>query len=102
MRKLEAGIAEAVTEGIQRSTRAVPVAGIRFIGDLGKILRVINRNLPNTAGPCERQLPSRIGIAGKEVRNRVASLCAGVPRFKDGRNMLRRPCDVERTAIPQP
>src|SRR6267154_5879079 len=36
--KLEAGIAEPVTEGVQRSTRAVPVAGIRLIGDLGQIL----------------------------------------------------------------
>src|SRR5882757_9321000 len=34
IRKLEAGIAEPITEGVQRSTRTVPVAGIRFVGDL--------------------------------------------------------------------
>jgi hypothetical protein len=37
IRKLEARIAEPITEGIQRSTRAVPVASISFIGNLGQI-----------------------------------------------------------------
>src|SRR5260370_10611285 len=83
------------------STRAVPVASICFIGNLGQILRVVNRNLPNAAGPCDRQLPSRSGVTGKQVRHRVASLSAGVPGLEDGSYMLRSPRDVEGPAVQQ-
>jgi hypothetical protein len=54
IRKLEAGIAEPITKGVQRSTRAVPVASIRVIGNLSQVLRVVNGNLPNAEGPCDR------------------------------------------------
>src|SRR5258708_16875825 len=36
--KLEAGIAEPVTDGAQRSTRVVPVAGVHLLADLGHTL----------------------------------------------------------------
>src|SRR5258707_4375168 len=74
IRKLEAGIAEPITKGVQRSAGAVPVAGIRFIWNLSQVLRVVNRNLPNAAGPCDRELASGRGLDGKQVRNRVAYL----------------------------
>ena len=54
---------------------------------------VIERLLPGGAGPAYRKFAAGVHIAEEHIGHGVAALGAGIPGFKNCRNMLRRPSE---------
>ena len=88
--KLEAGVAEAVAEWIQRLARDIPLtrseSGLVF-GLMREIVVVVDRRSASGLGPAYRQFSAGVHIAEQNVRDRVPAFGSGKPTLQDGRNV---------------
>ena len=86
-------------EAEQRRALLVPVAPVLVLGLVRGRVRVDQRHLPDRPRPREGQPPGRRDVAEQEVGDRGAALGPRVPDVEDRRHVLRRPAQVERTAV---
>src|SRR5438270_11651283 len=98
----ERGVAQAITERIERCTQGVPIAR----GESGSVLRrlrksviVVEREFGGIVRPAYRKVSGRIGVAKEDISDAVAALASGIPGFENRGNVLGSPGDVERTSI---
>jgi hypothetical protein len=66
---------------------------------VGEVVVVVERLGSGHLWPADGELAAGVDVAEEHVRHGVAALCAGIPGFEDGRNVLGSPADVERAAV---
>src|SRR6266403_3926322 len=78
----ERGIAQAVTERIERRALLIPVALALLFRGLRGVVRVVDGDLPHIARPGDGQLAAGHRIAKEQIRNGVAALRSRIPRLE--------------------
>jgi len=104
----EAGVAEAITERIERRVRRIEITrdifGIRILGldrPPGVFHVVMDRHLPDVSWEGHRQFARRVVIAIEDVGDRMAAHRPRIPGFQDGIDIGVGPLDAVRAPAHQ-
>src|SRR5277367_621270 len=87
VRKLELRIAQPISKRKERCALFIPVTSALLLWFMRDVMRVKNRHLPDVARPVVWQLSSRNRLAIKQIRDCSTSLCAGIPRIQNCRDV---------------
>ena len=70
-------------------------AVFRFVGE---VVVVVERLFAGGVRPADGKFSAGVHIAEEHIGHGVAAFGTGIPRFKNGRDMLRGPAKIEGTA----
>src|ERR1700733_13529123 len=97
VRELEVRVAQSIAKGKQWRALLIPIPSVLSPWLVSDVMRIKDGYLPDITRPIVWQLSSRNGVAIQQIGDRNATLCSGIPCIKNGRNILARPPQFQRT-----